>query len=902
MKKRVLKQLTAILLLGCFLMSDISSISVFAQMDVQNAIGETVLTEETVNEETTFESSTEADGEVASSEKETETVSVRETESTVVMESTTETESVEETVEETDAVKETETVDLMETETADETENLDNTGIKKITGFVGLNEYDSRIDTSVMTKPSLEELVSVMPKTLKVYLDGGTDATEIEVTWFCVGEDYEKSDLRYYQFSPLFDEEKYILDESLDLLKDIPYIGVFLAEGDGTAAAALYDSSANEREIFNFLMNELELNQAAASGILANIYCESGFNPTASGDSGSSYGICQWHNGRKTNLINYCKANGYDYTSLTGQLYYLKYELVNNYRSIYNYMLRVNNTEAGAYTAGYYWCYNFEIPANKETISISRGNLAKNTYWPKYASVTTVPMLRGAENIAGGVTVTWYEYKDAIGYYLYRKTNGGKWERIAVIGNGDDISYTDTKVSSGTTYTYTIRALLSNGLSGYNSQASILYLKDPVVKGANACAGGIQVTWDKIAGAAGYRVYRRANGSTWQRVATVTGGSITSYTDKQVSSGTTYTYTVRACSGNTMSDYVSQKKIIYLKDPEIASVSNVPGGVKVTWNKISGAAGYYVYRKTGGGKWIKLTSVSGGSSAAYIDTDAESGKTYTYTVRAYSQNAMSIYNSQKSIIYLKDPTVLKISNANGGVAISWDKIAGAKGYFVYRKTSGGSWTRIADISSGTKVSYTDTKAASGKTYAYTVRAFSGNTISSYKSQRSIVYLAVPVPSVNVNSTYGATLMSVSWTKVAGAAGYYVYRKTEGGSWIRIADITSGSKLSYGDTTAAGGKTYTYTVRAYKGNAISYYDTKGASGKLAERKLINYKTTENVNYRKGPGTSYKIMGVLDKGTTVQVVSGETTKADGYTWYTIFIHGEYFYVCSDYLKKV
>jgi uncharacterized repeat protein (TIGR02543 family) len=149
-----------------------------------------------------------------------------------------------------------------------------------------------------------------------------------------------------------------------------------------------YDSGANEKAVFNFLVDTLGLNAAAASGVLANIYYESGFNPNKYGDNGSSYGICQWHNDRLTNLKNYCSRNGYDYTTLTGQLHFLAYELWYSYSSVWNYLNSVSNTADGAYNAGYYWCYNYEKPSSRASASRERGSAAQYTYWPEYESAS----------------------------------------------------------------------------------------------------------------------------------------------------------------------------------------------------------------------------------------------------------------------------------------------------------------------------------------------------------------------------------------------------------------------------------------------------------------------------------------------------------------------------------
>ena len=165
---------------------------------------------------------------------------------------------------------------------------------------------------------------------------------------------------------------------------------------------------------------------------------------------------------------------------------------------------------------------------------------------------------------------------------------------------------------------------------------------------------------------------------------------------------------------------------------------------------------------------------------------------------------------------LSDTTVSGASNITYGVQVKWSRVTGATGYIVYRKGAGKGWGRIADIKSGSTVSYTDTTAASGTTYTYTVRAYNGSTMGDWHSTRSVKRLSDP----KLTSAYKVSGgINVRWTGVTGATGYIVYRKSGSGSWGRIADIKSGSTVSYTDRTAKAGTTYTYTVRAYSGSTM-----------------------------------------------------------------------------------
>ena len=76
-------------------------------------------------------------------------------------------------------------------------------------------------------------------------------------------------------------------------------------------------------------------------------------------------------------------------------------------------------------------------------------------------------------------------------------------------------------------------------------------------------------------------------------------------------------------------------------------------------------------------------------------------------------------------------------NVNSGIKVSWNRISGVKGYYVYRRTVNGKWKKIATIKSARKLYYYDKKAKSGTTYRYTVRAYRGTVKSSYKATSKI---------------------------------------------------------------------------------------------------------------------------------------------------------------------
>lgn len=148
--------------------------------------------------------------------------------------------------------------------------------------------------------------------------------------------------------------------------------------------AAASEQLAVERQIYDYLTQEMGLPSASACGVLANIENESAFNLQAVGDNGTSFGLCQWHNGRYSSLKSYCRSRGLDYRTAEGQLAYLEFELQTGYTSLYSLLLGMEDSPNGAYRAAQLWCTEFERPANMEQRAKERAILAKGKYWNRY--------------------------------------------------------------------------------------------------------------------------------------------------------------------------------------------------------------------------------------------------------------------------------------------------------------------------------------------------------------------------------------------------------------------------------------------------------------------------------------------------------------------------------------
>ena len=141
--------------------------------------------------------------------------------------------------------------------------------------------------------------------------------------------------------------------------------------------------NANRDFIYSYLISK-GYSKAGALGIISNIRSESSYKPDVVGDSGTSYGLCQWHKGRWDNLKQYCSDNGKDVSSLEGQLDFLMYELENKYPKLNNQLKNAGNSPDAAFDAAYQMTVQFERPAGMETSGTNRGNHARVQLWEAY--------------------------------------------------------------------------------------------------------------------------------------------------------------------------------------------------------------------------------------------------------------------------------------------------------------------------------------------------------------------------------------------------------------------------------------------------------------------------------------------------------------------------------------
>ncbi len=193
-----------------------------------------------------------------------------------------------------------------------------------------------------------------------------------------------------------------------------------------------------------------------------------------------------------------------------------------------------------------------------------------------------------------------------------------------------------------------------------------------------------------------------------------------------------------------------------------------------------------------------------------------------------------------------------------------------------------------------KISYSDNTAAGVATVTITGKNGCTGTIT----KTFIINFADAVTISSVAN--GSSGVDVKWTKLTSAKGYYIYRKQGSGSWKKVGTVTSGSTVTFTDTTAVTGKTYKYRVRAYSGTVTSDY-SKSLSIKafIAPTVKVKYNgSTIKVKWSKVTGaTSYELYRKVGSGKLKLVT---TTTRRSYTETKFTKNKKYTYVVKAVSK--
>lgn len=231
-------------------------------------------------------------------------------------------------------------------------------------------------------------------------------------------------------------------------------------------------------------------------------------------------------------------------------------------------------------------------------------------------------------------------------------------EKVLSKGRDYTVSYVNNqKVGTGT--------IKVTGMGNYVGTKELNFKMTKKVSGVKAESTSYttaKITWKKLNGVTGYKVYRATSKKgKYKLVKTIKKASTDSMTDKKLTTGKTYYYKVlpyQKAGKNTIngSDSAIVKAKIVPSEPILVSVKNSAAKKAVIkWKKVSGASGYEIYRATSkNGKYKKVKVITKGKTVSYTDSKLAKGKSYYYKIRAYrTVKGKKVYSSYSDVKEIK---------------------------------------------------------------------------------------------------------------------------------------------------------------------------------------------------------------------------------------------------------
>lgn len=429
-------------------------------------------------------------------------------------------------------------------------------------------------------------------------------------------------------------------------------------------------------------------------------------------------------------------------------------------------------------------------------------------------------------NENGSICISWDMDEQAIGYRIYRETDGDK-ELIAMLDKVDN--YIDNFVESGKEYEYSLISYSDKGQCFGSYKKKQVYVSAPKIETNDVTKEGIEIGWSKSENAQAYNIYRideKQNG--WNFISQVSADKL-SYCDKNINHAEKYVYCVSAVSQTYESAYSNSVCIHFIDVPENVKAINCVSGVELNWDKVSMVDGYELYRRTDDSEpWLPISKINSRDTTKYLDRDVSDGTLYQYKINTYYAESKSDYNTETVRITFVAPTVInKIKNTATGISVSWINDEKCDGYKIYRKEEKeDQWTHLTDIKDKDSNNYTDITAKSGKRYSYSVIRCMGDYASELISTDGYSCMFIKTPELSVkNSPSGVKL---KWNKSEGAVKYLVYRKgVSDEKWKKIAQVTGEGKISYTDKKAPYGEKTRYKIRAWADENSKSFFTKPA---------------------------------------------------------------------------
>ncbi|WP_088188320.1 cell wall-binding repeat-containing protein [Desulfosporosinus sp. FKA] len=464
--------------------------------------------------------------------------------------------------------------------------------------------------------------------------------------------------------------------------------------------------------------------------------------------------------------------------------------------------------------------------------------LITTLFFPQKALALTAPIAPTSVNAtalsSSQISITWDPVGSSTAYYVYRGTSSSG--NYSIVGTTTTTNFNDSGLSPGTAYYYKVQAANILGGGAYSNAVYAVTLTSSSTLSAPAnltataaSTSQIYLTWNGVSGASYYYVYRTtANSGTYTLVAQP---STTSFTDIGLSMNITYYYKVQAVCGGGVSGYsavASATPMNSIGAPAAPTnlIATAPSTtqIKLTWNPVSYATNYYVYRSNSPSGPFSTMAVP--DSPYYTDSGLTPNVAYYYKVVAGNSYGTS---ADSPVVYATTtisntvpaaPSNLTATAASSTqVYLTWNAASNVNFYYVYRSTS--PYGTYAIVGSPTTAYYNDSTVSANTTYYYKVVAVGNagpSADSAITNATTVASGGLAAPASLTATAIASTQVYLTWAPVTNATYYSVFRSTSLTGTFTVVGVPT--TTTYTDNTVSAFTTYYYKVVAVGNSATS----------------------------------------------------------------------------------
>ncbi len=429
--------------------------------------------------------------------------------------------------------------------------------------------------------------------------------------------------------------------------------------------------------------------------------------------------------------------------------------------------------------------YYYKVSAEN---AVGVGGMSNEAFSVPLASAPSAPQNLSAAP-GGQISITWQAPASdggstVINYNVYRSTSSGTETFYANAGN--QLSYSDSSVSVGTTYYYKVSAVNSSGesvLSNESSAAPVAVPGAPTGLSSEPADGQAILNWTAPASegsspVTNYKIYRGTTPGGESLINTI--GNLLTYTDTGLTNGTTYYYKVSAVSAAGEGSLSSELSVA-LPTLWISQSTTIPWPPTCT---LSNKAIHGASLVSAGGKLYLVGGIfvqySGWSPVRCADNGILEFNSATNTWVAKA--AMSAPRKNMAVSVVGDKIY-----AIGGILISGGTYSAANDMY---DPASNTWTSKAAMPAGARQA--SSAAFNGKIHVvggYTGSAYSGlNEIYDAFNNTWTTGASLSVPRLTMISSAGGRIYAAGFSTGGGAIGNHDMYDPVANTWTGKASM------------------------------------------------------------------------------------------------------------------